>query len=187
MVSPATNSSIEVAYWFFDRAEKDDIYLENERLHHLLFLAQSRFAQTHFGQMLMPCLFLCDESGFFEPNIKKMFALGRPFMPQTQLEDTVATFLENIWKQYGSLSLAQFKQIVTALPLFDETYQKGTQTVVDWNSLIDKSNDCGTIRKGTGGYTMSPKVLVSQNGPVVVSQWKPRKVNSTKHKDYLHE
>lgn len=187
MVSPATNSSIEVAYWFFNRAEKDDIYLENERLHHLLFLAQSRFAQTHLGQMLMPCLFLCDENGFFEPNLKKMFALGRPFMPQTRLEDDISSFLENIWAQYGSLSLAQFKQIVTALPLFGKTYQKGAQAVVDWNSLIDKSNDCGTIRKEAGGYAIPKKVLVSQNGPVVVSQWNPRKVNSTEHKDYLHE
>ena len=41
MAGSATNSAIEVAYWFISRAEDEGLFLEDEKLHHLLFLAQA--------------------------------------------------------------------------------------------------------------------------------------------------
>ena len=38
MAGSATNSAIEVAYWFISRAEDEGLFLEDEKLHHLLFL-----------------------------------------------------------------------------------------------------------------------------------------------------
>ena len=46
MTIPATDTAIDIAYWFFNRAEKDGIYLETEKMQHLLFLAQIHFAMA---------------------------------------------------------------------------------------------------------------------------------------------
>lgn len=184
MIEPAASSSLDVAYWFFNRAEQDGIYLETEKLQHLLFLAQTRYARHYAEKMLMPCLFLCDEQGFFEPTLKKIFAQGRPFMPPTKLKPEVADFLEQVWREYGSLSSAQCKQLITRLPQYASCYRRGTANVLTWNSLIDKSQDYGTIYNDSSKRPFYKKVLTSQNGPVVVSQWTPRKINN---KDYLHD
>ena len=77
MTIPATDTAIDIAYWFFNRAEKDGIYLETEKMQHLLFLAQIHFAMAYNMQILVPSLFVCNKDGFFEPNLKRMFAMGR--------------------------------------------------------------------------------------------------------------
>lgn len=173
MVAPATNSSLDVAYWFFNRAEQDNLYLETEKLHHLLFMAQSRYIQDNPHRMLMPCLFLCDSMGFFEPNLKRIFEQGRPFMPPVRLDVPVANFLEQIWNEFKSLSVSQCQQIVTGLSLYNEYYQQGSTTLVPWEALVRHS-------AYTQPRTQTPfhkKILVSQNGPVLVSPWAPRKVS----------
>ena len=184
MKAPATNSSLDVAYWFINRAEQDNAYLENEKLQHLLFLAQKEYAQTYADQMLMPCIFLCDEHGFFEPTLKKIFAQGRPFMPPVQFDDRTTFFLENIWQHYSLLSLSECKKVIMRLPLYIQCYRQGEHSVVEWNSLIDKSQKNDILYDSGLKSTFRKKVLISQNGPVVVSQWRPRKVTN---KDYLHE
>ena len=77
MTIPATDTAIDIAYWFFNRAEKDGIYLETEKMQHLLFLAQIHFAMAYNMQILVPSLFVCNKDGFFEPNLKRMFAAGQ--------------------------------------------------------------------------------------------------------------
>jgi len=172
---PAIKSSIDVAYWFLARAEDEGLYLEDEKLHHLLFLTQVTYAKDTM-QMFMPCLFMCGEKGFFEPNIKTIFANGRPFMPKTKTDETQQIFLETVWNKYKQLSILQLNNIVMNTSLFNETYRKGVETVVSWNSLVDKSREYGTIREDDSFVNKTPKILFSQNGPVLVSQWKPRKV-----------
>jgi len=184
MKAPATNSSLDVAYWFIDRAEQDNLYLENEKLQHLLFLSQKLYAQENDRQMLMPCLFLCDEQGFFEPTLKKIFTQGRPFMRLAPLDSAISEFLENIWHKYGTLSVTEFKRVVMQMPIYAQCYRQGERSVVEWDSLVDKSSQYGTMYDSTLKSAFRKKVLVSQNGPVVVSQWQPRKVHN---KDYLHE
>lgn len=176
MTTPVTSSSLDVAYWFFNRAEKDGLYLETSKLHHLLFLAQSRYAHSHHEKMLMPCLFLCDEQGFFEPTLKKIFTHGRPSISPVSFHKDVVSFLEQIWQEFGYLSLSQCKTLITHSPLYKTCYRRGTTVVLSWNSLVDKSLEYGTIYTDKSGQPFRRKVLVSQNGPVVVSQWTPRKV-----------
>lgn len=93
MAGSATNSAIEVAYWFISRAEDEGLFLEDEKLHHLLFLAQVHFALANNMELLMPSLFVCGENGFSEPNLAVMFAQGRPYMPPKKLSDKVSNFL----------------------------------------------------------------------------------------------
>lgn len=177
---PAANSSFDVACWFIHKAKQENIYLETEKLQHLLFLAQSRYALEQQGKMLMPCLFLCDDDGFYEPTLKKIFAQGRLVMQSAQLSIDVSSFLEGIWQDFKSLSIAQIRDAITQKPIYVKCRKQGIHTIVPWNYFIDKSNDCGKISTYQVSATrdFAKKVLVSQNGPVVVSQWMPRKINN---------
>lgn len=174
---PSTSSSLDVAYWFLNRAEKDGIYLETDKLQHLLFVAQNKYASSHHHAMLMPCVFLCDEQGFFEPTLKRIFAQGIPFMPPIHLEDSLTAFLEQVWKELSPLSLAQCKRLVTKLPVYSSCYQKGQNSVVLWDALIKNLSSNEPVVKNETQNSFRKKVLVSQNGPVIVSQWTPRKIN----------
>ena len=177
---PVTNSSLDVAYWFIHKAKQENIYLETEKLQHLLFLAQSRYALERQGKMLMPCLFLCDDDGFYEPTLKKIFAHGRPVVQSAQLAVDVAEFLEEIWQDFKGLSIAQIRHIIIQKPIYTKCRKQGINTVAAWNYFIDKSNECGRISTSqvSAARDFVKKVLVSQNGPVVVSKWMPRKINN---------
>lgn len=98
MAGSATNSAIEVAYWFISRAEDEGLFLEDEKLHHLLFLAQVHFALANNMELLMPSLFVCGENGFSEPNLAVMFAQGRPYMRRKNFPTRSAIF----WTRYGN-------------------------------------------------------------------------------------
>ncbi len=177
MGTSATQSAIEVAYWFFDQAEKDGLYIEDERLQHLLVLSQVHYAVSYNMEMLMPSLFVCENSGFVEPTLKLIFAQGRPFMPQAKLSAKVIAFLKEIWKKYGKLPLRDLTRIVKETPAYRQTYIAGAKNIVQFNSLIEKFITHSNIEKNNNAYSDSrKKVLLSQNGPVVVSKWQPRKV-----------
>ena len=180
MTAPVTNSSLDVAYWFINKAKQENIYLETEKLQHLLFLAQNQYALEQKGKMLMPCLFLCGDDGFFEPTLKKIFAQGRPILHLTQLTQNVTSFLEKIWQEFKELSIAQIRYIIMQKPIYTKCREQGINSVASWDYFVDKSNDCGKIHTSSvsASRNFSKKVLVSQNGPVVVSQWTPRKINN---------
>ena len=99
MTIPATDTAIDVAYWFFNRAEKDGLYLETDVMQHLLFLAQVHFAMSYNMQMLTPSLFVCDHTGFYEPNLIKL----KYFLKVFGL--SMENFLYVAWKK--SLNLIQ--------------------------------------------------------------------------------
>lgn len=172
---PATNSAIDVAYWFLTKAESNGTYIDDDKLQHLLFLAQCKYAQKFGHKMLMPCVFVCEQNGFFEPNIKKLFSNGRPFMVVTKFDDDLSNFFNHIWSDFGKFSTQELNRIVTETNLFQKTFKKGCKTVLTWNSLIDNSDEYGTINSSYN-VKKEKKVLISQNGPVVVSKWTPRKV-----------
>ena len=120
MTIPATDTAIDIAYWFFNRAEKDGIYLETEKMQHLLFLAQIHFAMAYNMQILVPSLFVCNKDGFFEPNLKRMFAMGRPFMPPVKFPAKIDSFLESIWNKYGKASLIGLEKLIKSNSAFKE-------------------------------------------------------------------
>ena len=59
---PAARTALDVAIWFLDRARTDDSHLPFQKLHRLLYLAQSLFA-ARTGGLLMPAIFLAEEVG----------------------------------------------------------------------------------------------------------------------------
>ncbi|MBR1605122.1 MAG: hypothetical protein IJ660_03335 [Alphaproteobacteria bacterium] len=186
MATPATDSSLDVAYWFFNRAERDDIYLETEKIHHLLFMAQNRYAKQHTDTLLMPCVFLCDDKGFFEPTLKKIFSLGRPFIPTVKFKNQISSFLEEIWQEYGHLSLSQFSQLITRMPCYTQCQRNGNPITNAAASFIDKTTVQATQDRSSHDLSRK-KMLVSQNGPVLVSQWLPRKLTTNSNKELSNE
>ncbi len=178
MTIPATDTAIDVAYWFFNRAEKDGLYLETDVMQHLLFLAQLHFAINYNMQLLTPSLFVCDHTGFYEPNLKRMFAFGRPFMPAVKFPDKIELFLESVWAKYGKLSLLSLQKITKSNPAFKEMCISGTVNTVDFNVVVKHFIEQNKKSQKNNAFTDArKKVLFSQNGPVVVSQWQPRKVD----------
>ena len=179
MTVSATDSGIDVAYWFIQRAEKDNAFIENEKLHHLLFAAQLAYARKHNGSVLMPSLFIVDENGFSEPNILKMFSLGRPYMPPVKLENNIAAFLENVWQKYEKATAGTMEKQIKASEAYKQNYKKGEKKVVNITEIADlfaaPTNSAPAGKK---------KMLISQNGPVMVSQWTPRKLTSLVRKGF---
>lgn len=174
MSIPATDSAIEVAYWLIQRAEKDGAFLEDEKLHHLLFAAQVAYAQKFDKAVLIPSLFIVDEKGFSEPNLLKMFSLGRPFMPPVKLDDKVTAFLETIWKKYAPMTLAAMSTLIKASTAYKQNYRNGEKHIIEVNSILDSFKTSSTAPTNN-----RRKMLISQNGPVMVSKWTPRKIENS--------
>ncbi len=173
MTKPAVKSALEIANWFFKKAEASKIYLEEDKLHPLMFLAQTHFALKNDMQYLMPGLFVCDNDGFFEPNLKQILEYGMPLMGTPSLPDKINEFLELIWNKYAVKNTFELVGIVKDSPAYRRHYVKGEQTLV---SLEDMSRNFDADPEAR----TAKKILISQNGPVVVSQWNPRKLNNSK-------
>ena len=167
MAISTTKSALEIANWFYYNAQINNLVLENEKIQHLLFLSQIYYAIDNNNQYLMPSLFLCDDSGFCEPNIKKILEFGFPLMQKSVFPSKVTIFLESIWKRYSSKSALELRGIIKNSQSYLDNYIPSNTIIVMLPEIVSKF---------TNKQTDSKKVLVSQNGPVVVSQWQPRKI-----------
>ncbi len=184
MSAPAVSSALDVANWFFKQAEKDGWYLENEKLQHLLFLAQVHYALLNAQNYLMPAVFVVDASGFTEPNVKKALSFGRPLMTAPQFSRDINHFLSLIWQKYSPMSIRDLADFVKSSALYGNNFQIGHANLVNPTELSAqfKENLTSSTLHRTDGRSPS-KVLISQHGPVVVSSWKPRKLNSQNTKE----
>lgn len=179
MTVPATNSALEVANWFFNHAQNSGWLLENDKLQHLLFLSQVHFAISNNDEYLMPCLFVCDDNGFNEPNLNKILNFGLPLMPKPNLSHKVSTFLDLIWKKYGQMSIRELNTLIKGSQCYIDSYISGYKNVISLSEMSDKFKSSLLITgKSKTLASAQKKVLLSQNGPVVVSKWQPRKVNT---------
>lgn len=179
MSVPAIDSTIDAAYWFFNRAEDDGLFIEDEKLQHLLFLAQVHYAAANNMEVLMPSLFLCDENGFFEPTLRTIFAQGRPFMPPKKPDEKISSFLEEIWLKYAKMSLTQLTHLIKSNPSYQNCFAKGAKNIADLKTVVDNFINNSSILANNNAYSDNrKKISFSQNGPVIVSKWKPRKVST---------
>lgn len=177
MKASAADSAIDIAYWYLDRADEEKLFLDEEKLQPLLYLSQVYFARMYNGEVLMPTVFICDENGFYEPNIKKILTLGRPFMPRVKFEKKVEKFLEEIWDKYGHSAKSLLEKEVKDSLIYREEYKKNSKILIENKTIVEILNKNSKIF-GSEGEKNSTKVLLSQNGPVVVSRWHPRKLSA---------
>lgn len=175
----AADNSIDVAYWFFDRAADNMKPLDDAKAQHLVFLSQLLYAGAYDRAMLVPSVFVCSEEGIFEPNLKKILSQGRPFMPRARFSSKINDFLEEIWKRYADYTTNDMARFVKSINIYKENYKKDTKTILDFKSIVESLNKNSKI---SANSDEKRKILQSQNGPVVVSQWHPRKVSELNSK-----
>lgn len=187
MPTPAINSAFDAANWFLKKSESEGFYLEPEKLQHLIFLAQMHYSLPNDGNYLFPSLFICDHSGFVEPTLQKALSFGRPLMEIPEFSEPINNFLDLIWQKYSPLSIKALADFIKKTSGYTKHYQSGRRNIVDVSNIAFEFKDNLRNESFNQSKGNAPKkILISQNGPVVVSQWSPRKLslkNSKKTKE----
>ena len=76
------------------------------------------------------------------------------------------------------MSLKQLRDMIKRQTSYPEQYPSETKNIVEINSLVEKLKSPGKIEQTTKRKETEKKVLISQNGPVVVSKWQPRRLKN---------
>lgn len=178
MPIPAVNSAFDVANWFFKKSDSEGLYLETEKLQHLIFLAQIHYSLLHEQEYLVPSLFVCDHTGFVEPTLQKALSFGRPLMEAPDFPAEINEFLSLIWQKYSPMSIKALAEFIKNSAGYADCYQTGRRNIVNIPDIAAEFKSSLTASAFNHSKGTSPKkILISQNGPVVVSKWSPRKLS----------
>jgi|TARA_B100000029_G_scaffold295235_1_gene288570 uncharacterized phage-associated protein len=93
MTAPAIRSTLDVAFWFQNRAESAGERLAPQKLQRLLYLSQAQYAAVNKGRKLMPATFIVTEYGPLEPTIYHVFENGPPQLKALAPNARVEAFL----------------------------------------------------------------------------------------------
>ena len=172
-MSTAVESSFDVAFWFSDAASEQNEYLQPQKLHRLLFLAQAYYAVAFDGDKLMPAVFIAEEIGPIEPNIYRAFSKGRPNIDaEIFMHTDVESFLNNIWRRFGNLSIDRLNKLCNETLAFKKAFKAGKRTDITLDAMMLSFARAKTIPDVN--QVVKPKVLRTQEGKVVtVARWKP--------------
>jgi len=187
MRPPAVESCFEAAFWFLDRALNDGEYMQPQKLHRLLYLAQAYFGVLQGGAKLMPATFVAAEEGPLEPTLYKAFARGRPMIDQVPVEEVPRHVMDSIWRQFGPHSIDHLNKLVKRHPPYADALAVGPGTEIAFETMVEFYGTQGLTRKSKGGAAatdapnadkvLRPKLMRSHTGkPVNAVRWKPRKV-----------
>ncbi|CCQ73541.1 Panacea domain-containing protein [Magnetospira sp. QH-2] len=170
---PIAETAFEVAFWFLDAALDSKEYLQPQKLHRLMFLAQAYYAVAYAGRQLMPGQFVADEMGPIEPNIYAAFSAGRPTVDVIgRFEEPVEVFLDSIWRRFGHYSPERLNEICRDTKGYLQAREKGARGII---SLAAMREDFGTsVTKPSVQKVMRSRVMRDQTGkPVAVNAWLP--------------
>ncbi len=186
MQTSAADSSFEVISWFLNKAKRDDIFLDYRKLQHLLFLSQLHYQASHPDKVLMPCVFVYGRNGYEEPAFAGIYSAG--ILPQVsiRLPHNTIQFLDKVWHIYSAMNATQLENLIHQRIGTPNNQQK-EKVVPDFKTLVEKFKNSSKIKQNTALTTEKnsktggeKKVMLSQNGPVMVSAWKPRKISERK-------
>lgn len=175
----AVNSTFDVAIWFADQALNENEYLQPQKMHRLLYLAQAFYAIAYDGHKLMPAVFVADEQGPVEPTVYHAFSRGRPDVDvELFLPTDVEMFLSSIWRRFGHLKVDQLAKLTTSNTAFTIYLRKGKRTEIPLDAMISafkieaekKDPSVAKHFRGMDGQ----RVMRSQDGEAVkVKSWMP--------------
>jgi len=171
----AVDSAFDVAFWFTDTALNSNEYLQPQKLHRLMFVAQAYFAVLNKGRKLMPSVFVASEMGPIEPNVYAAFSKGRPDMEVNLfLPEDVEEFLDTIWRRFGHYSADRLTQMTKATAAYKKARKLGLRAEITLESMrtaFTRGEDTPAV-----GQVFRPKVMRSHTGkPVTVKAWVPGK------------
>ena len=166
-------TAFDAAIWFADQALNENEYLQPQKLHRLLFLAQGYYAVAYGGRKLMPAMFIADEMGPSEPNIYKAFSKGRPDVATALFVPYEAeSFLRNIWGRFGHLSTDRLTRMTKRTMAYRQAFKRGNRAEIYLDTMrlsfirADESPQVDRVVK--------PKLMVTQSGKAVtVKSWVP--------------
>ncbi len=195
MSTTAAPTALDVAVWFRNHAQNNGWLLEAEKLQHLLFLAQIHYILLNNGTLLMPATFVCNNTGFSIPDIAKLNSVGQFPSFSPAIDEKTQVFLEIIWKKYAPMSLRELSTQIKSSPAYTQNFHPGQDSLTDMNasaplfkSGLGKKHPLVREEHATLVSPKQPqrKILISQNGPVVVSQWQPRKLSNKETKEMFN-
>lgn len=183
----AVESCFEVACWFLDRAGDDGEYLQPQKMHRLLYLAQAYFGVLQSGAKLMPATFIALDEGPVEPTIFRAFARGRPAVDLKPIDDVARHILDSIWRQFGAHSAEHLNKLIRRHPPFADAYAAEPGAEILFESMVDFYGTQGLTRRQsnmvaddapTAGKVLRPKVMRNATGkPVNVNRWTPKRAD----------
>jgi uncharacterized phage-associated protein len=181
----AVESCFEVACWFLDRAVEDGEYLQPQKLHRLMFLAQAYFGVLQNGAKLMPATFIAGDEGPIEPTIFRIFARGRPTVDLRPVDETPRHILDSIWRQFGAHSTEHLNKLVRRHPPYADALNAAPGTEIVFETMVDFYGTQGLTRKPSAapandapaaGKVLRPKVMRNHSGkPVTAHRWMPKR------------
>ena len=191
MQKPAVDSCFDVAFWLLDRALDDGEYLQPQKMHRLLFLAQAYYAAARHGAKLMPACFVAGPEGPLEPTVFKAMERARPMIDTVALEEEQEHVLDSVWRQFGSKSIERLNSAIMNHPPVHAASEAGEGTEISFESMVEfyvralttgqvgeKSKSAALAADApSADQVMRPKVMRSHTGkPVNLKGWSPRRV-----------
>ncbi|MGB0695131.1 MAG: Panacea domain-containing protein [Rhodospirillaceae bacterium] len=196
---PLIPTSFHAAEWFLDRALNDGEYLQPQKLHRLLFLAQAYYGVAKAGRMLMPAIFVADPMGPLEPNLYRAYENERPWITKQVIDPEGVQFLDGIWRRFGVHSADHLTKVIAKHPPYAEALGVAPGSVISLEAMIAFYGatrvDVLQRREDTGGgvsaeeqdarhamaappveKVVRPRVMRSHTGKAVnVMPWMPKK------------
>ena len=192
MHKPAVDSCFEVAFWLLDRALDDGEYLQPQKMHRLMFLAQCYFASARHGAKLMPASFVIGPEGPIEPTVFRAMERGRPMVDTSPLEEAVEHVLDSVWRQFGAKSVVRLNAAISKHPPVVHAQENGEGTEISFDEIVEfylnaLSQNPAKSHGQLGGNSsdapspdkvLRPKLMRSHTGkPVSVDRWTPKRVD----------
>ncbi len=180
----AVESCFEVACWFLDRAVDDGEYLQPQKLHRLMYLAQAYFGVLQGGAKLMPATFIASDDGPIEPTIFRAFARGRPAVDLKPVEETPRHILDSIWRQFGAHSTEHLNKLIKRHPPYADAYGAAPGTEIMFEGMVEfygtqglgRKPQAATVDAPAAGKVLRPKVMRNHSGkPVTAHRWTPKR------------
>ncbi len=176
MPKKSITSALDVIGWFCSKAAQNKQRLSPKQLQNMLFLAQMHHLSKH-GRVMVPAMFVCYPHGFYEPTINIIIEHGLPLLEEPIFESNTSMILESVWQKYSSLSEHELLDFITSLNCWLQYYHQDEETII--NPIDLTSSFVSSISGNRSSSATKTKIRLSQNGPVQVSPWQPRKVSNS--------
>ncbi len=172
----AVDSTLDVVFWFLDRSMADREYLQPQKLHRLLYLAQAYYAVANYGRKLAPAIFVADEMGPIEPTTYRLFENGPPVIEPRRLPENVEHFLDSIWRRFGAHSADHLTRLIKSHAPYAMALRNGPRAEIPLQAMREFYG--GGARPSAAApsvqQVMRPRVMRSHTGqPVSVTKWMP--------------
>jgi len=124
MTAMAIRSTVDVAFWFQNRAESASERLAPQKMQRLLYLSQAQYAALNQGRKLMPATFVVTEYGPLEPTIYHVFESGPPQLKALAPSARVEFFLLIIWQRFGAHTAEELLEIIKSDGVYNATLEE---------------------------------------------------------------